>query len=197
MLTTNARNVTLAMRNDMTTMQEIVSIASTPTQPNERSLTMSNYINVRPIEAVLADVRQEMWRSLDATRKRYAERIKNIEEHRRLLPMLDAEGLPINVYDWEDLASIRIDLGVRPETKRGRAEFARKLQAIRRVLECPLKFESKSLADARKKLVRMYLKAEQYPNVTVVYSTKLPKGAKCRVVRKKVRFTEHQLLCEV
>ena len=155
-----------------------------------------NSINVRPIEAVLADVRQELCQSLDAMRKRYEERIKNIEQHRRLLPLLDAEGLPIHVYQWDDLSSLHIDLGLRPETKRGRTEFARKLQAIRRVLECPLKVDGKSLADARKKLVRMYLKAEGYPNVTVTYQTKLSKGAKCRVVRKKVRYSDYQLLCE-
>jgi hypothetical protein len=138
-----------------------------------------------------------MWQSLNTTRKRYAEQIKSIEEHRRLLPMLDAEGVPVTVYEWDNLASMRLSLGVRPETKKGRAEFAKMLQTIRRVLECPLKFEGKSLADARKKLVRIYLKAEQYPNVTVTYETKLPKGAKCRVVRKKVRYSEASLVCEV
>jgi hypothetical protein len=137
-----------------------------------------------------------MWQSLNTTRQRYAERIKSIEENRRLLPLLDAEGLPITVYSWDDLSTLQIPLGVRPETKRGRAEFARKLQAIRRVLECPLKFDGKSLADARKKLVRMRLRAESYPNVTVTYETKLPKGAKCRVVRKNVRYSDFQLLCE-
>jgi hypothetical protein len=157
----------------------------------------NNSITVRPIEEVLNDVRREMERCLENTRQRYVEQIKSIEENRRLLPLLDAEGVPLTVYSWDNLSCIHIALGVRPETKKGRAEFAKMLQTIRRVLECPLKFDGKSLADARKKLVRIRLRAEGHPNVTVTYETKLPKGAKCQVVRKKVRFTEASLVCEV
>jgi hypothetical protein len=156
-----------------------------------------NTINVRPIEDVINSVRREMADSLESTRKRYEERIKAIEQHRRLLPLLDAEGIPLDIYQWDDLSCLDISLGLRPETKKGRSEFAKKLQVIRQVLDCPLKVHGKGLHDARKKLVRFYLRPEQYPNVTVTYETKLPKNAKCRIVRRKVRFTDANLVCEL
>lgn len=54
------------------------------------------------------------------------------------------------------------------------------------------------LVDARKRLVEVRLPAAHKPFVNVVYRTKLPKGARCRIVTEKVKArTEARLVCDL
>ena len=58
-----------------------------------------------------------------------------------------------------------------------------------------MKLDEKDLADAKKKLVSITLRPVNYPTVRIRYTRKLPKTAKCRIVRHRSSYTT--LVCEV
>lgn len=48
--------------------------------------------------------------------------------------------------------------------------------------------------DARKQLVKVHLRADEYPGITFTYVRKLAKGGKCKIVSERPRV-RHSLVC--
>lgn len=155
-----------------------------------------NKYNLRPIQDIIEKVKDEMRDQFRQARERCAERIASIEKHRLVIPMLDAEGVPMKFHSWDDQSSLDIDLGLRPESRRGKAEFARQLVAIRRILG-RLRMTGQDVGDHRKRLVQVSLGSHDYPRVRIRYTTRLPKGAKCKIVTKRRSYVTSSLVCDV
>jgi hypothetical protein len=157
---------------------------------------MKRIIEMKPIQELTNEINKNMEESLQRVRENYQRKLRNMEEHRRLIPLLDAEGVPLEVYKWDQLETLCINLGKKPQTKKGRQQFVRWLQAIRRVVDCPLVNQGTVIPNSRTREVEVTLCPTNYPDLRVKYRDKLPKDAKCKVVRKRVRYTEVQLVCE-
>lgn len=70
-----------------------------------------------------------------------------------------------------------------------------RLPEFRRALGCPLKISEKSVQDARKRIVSVYLKPVAYPGVSLYFDARMPRGSKCKIVSN--RTTSHQIVCGV
>ena len=157
---------------------------------------MSVNLKLRPKQDVLQGVLSQLDVQLTNVRENYAKRIENIEKHYALAPKLTEAGFELKIWEWDDLEYLSLNLGEKPTSKRGLREFNRKLQAIRRIVGCPLELEGKSVHNARKKLVEVTVRAKAYPNFRITYQTRLPSNAKCKIVRSKYRSVSHSLVCE-
>ncbi len=155
-----------------------------------------NKYNLRPIQELIEKAKEDMRESFRRARTACDERIASIEAHRRLIPLLDEENIPLKFHSWDDQSSLDINLGQRPESNRGRAEFARQLVAIRRILG-KLRMTGQEVSDHRKHLVSVWLSAADYPKVRIYYTTRLPQKAKCKIVTKRSSYVSSYLVCDV
>jgi len=74
----------------------------------------------------------------------------------------------------------------------------KQLPAIRRALGRLTKTNSHPVQNTRKNEIWVVLRTtdEQFKHIQFRYKTKLPKGAKCRIVTAKERHSTRQLICE-
>jgi hypothetical protein len=159
---------------------------------------MASTINLRPINTIIAEARdraeQETRREIARIQANLDETIQNIERNRMVLPLL-CEVVNLNLPDWSDGSYLSIDLGERPRTRKGRAEFAQKLTALRAILG-QLRVQDRDVYSARRKLIIVRCRSEEFPSIQVRYLTKLPKNAKCRIeCHRRTRYTTHCLVC--
>lgn len=85
-------------------------------------------------------------------------------------------------------AYAEIELGIFPSTASGNRRLAEAVRAIRDTLGCRLRVDNKDVADATKRRVCITLRPVDFPTVRILYARKLPKEAKCRIVRQVSRY---------
>jgi len=126
------------------------------------------------------------WR-LQLCHQEFRTSVRRMEENRQAAALLSAAGFEVLTDNWwgEEGERIKIDLGegVTPKDK-ARVDFQKR--GIARLLQCHLKESSESISDelSRRRIVRAVLTPADYPGVTIVHTTRLPKeGGKCRVVK--------------
>ncbi len=160
---------------------------------------MAILAHAKPMAFYIEKAQKNATERIEKISKDCEENVKNIENVFQLLPLLDAAGLPLNLNDYSDVyRDLKINLGLRPEGHpRKMKEFVAKLQNIRKIADCPLKYEGKDIADARKHLVRVSLTIPKYPGLKVVYQVKVKpqkRAEKCRLVRKT--YSYNVLVCD-
>ena len=98
---------------------------------------------------------------------------------------LEAAGFDVHLGSWSDTLTVDV-------------EPNRLTDVYKVVGRLDGRNKSVSLVDARKRLVEVRLPAAHKPFVHVVYRTKLPKGARCKIVTEKVKArTEARLVCDL
>lgn len=118
--------------------------------------------------------------------------VQRAEAVRHALMLLVAEGIePETVYT----TSMRVELGYFKTTKGGKKALAHAVRKVRLALGCRLELYDKSVEDAKKHILRWTLHPVDFPGVSIVFTTKLPASAKCRIV--KTRSTYVSLQCDV
>jgi hypothetical protein len=89
---------------------------------------------------------------------------------------------PIHKYNWNDL-QVAVE----------KTELKRVHDALGR-----LKLSGKHIDDCKKRIIRVDLTPVAYPSITISYTTKLPRKAKCKIVTQRQRaYTYKTLLCDV
>ena len=129
--------------------------------------------------------------------KECQEKIERIERNRPLIAMLDSEGFEIDNLWGAHGAEFRVKLGFFPSSGAGSRQLADKLRTIRHILGCKLGQPAKCLEDGgvAKGHIQFKLTPEDVPGCSIVYTRRLPRGAKCKVVT--TRSTYRRLVCEV
>src|SRR5262245_16344084 len=152
-------------------------------------------LNLRPLPDIVEDFlkegREEAERSYKAALDRAQDRIKKAESTRLALALLDGEALAVT---YASTTYAEIELGFFPSTASGNRRLAEAVRGIRDALG-RLRVDNKDVADAKKRRVCVTLRPVDFPTVRVVYTRKLPKGARCRIVRHRSSYTS--LVCEV
>jgi hypothetical protein len=120
---------------------------------------------------------------LDRSRRDLAERVQAMKVTAEAVCKLREAGFDVSLNEW---SGSYLDVTVKQE------ELTRVYRALGR-----LRKSHHSLEDAKKRTLRVTLKCEKYPRVSIQYVRKLPQGekVKCKIVRKRV--TQAQLVCEV
>jgi hypothetical protein len=156
-------------------------------------------IQIHPISEVIADVDRQTEEWIANHRHNAAEDKRRIELNYQAAALLDAAGFDLDLPSYASMKHVKVDLGQKPWTKRGKAEFCRRLNLIRRTLDCPLKPDGKCLASSRGRgrWLQVTLRPTEFPGVKVTYQEKLPKGpqVRCKIVRRKYSYKE--LVCEI
>lgn len=70
------------------------------------------------------------------------------------------------------------------------------LNRVRRALNCEMKVGDKRPVEKSPSRVWVYVNIAGYPGLKVKYKAKLPKGSKCRIVKRKQTFYSRSLVCE-
>jgi hypothetical protein len=68
------------------------------------------------------------------------------------------------------------------------------LKRYRDALGCALRLEGTEVNDARKRIITKYLRPANYPNVSLYYEDKLPRKARCKIVKEERK--SYKLVCE-
>jgi hypothetical protein len=143
------------------------------------------------IEKYRKDAIQEARASIKNAREHAQERIKKAETNRQALALLDGAGVEISCFGP---GYAYVSLGFFPNTPGGNRKLAEAVRHIRDVLGCRLHLDSKEVDSAKKKTVLFTLKPVEFPTIRVQFSRKLPKDAKCKIVRQHSVYS--QLVCE-
>lgn len=147
------------------------------------------------IDQIRRDTDEEKERAVKNIERRREEYVRMAETTRMALPeLLELEGDNVSVSGWPTGTRAEVFLGERPHLKKdakGRAEFARRLVALRKALG-PLKSQGEDVSDPKQKLAQVTLKADSFPGITVRYLAKVKKG-KCKIV--KHTSTYYSLVC--
>jgi hypothetical protein len=148
------------------------------------------------LEAFAAEVRkktlEEARAYMKTVRQHAKERIEKAQQTREALMKLEAAGVVLAHFNS---TYAYIELGYFPATKNGNRRLAEAVRKVRLALGCPLNQAEKDVSDPKKKTVTITLIAAAYPSVRVQFQRKLPKGAKCRIVRCRSSYTT--LVCDV
>jgi len=154
------------------------------------------------LDKLLADAEKYRQDRLAGVQSDYESRVKLIQQNFELREKLQADGIEVPVEFYDSFTWLDVRLGERPRKgKQEKGEFARKLQAIRRIVGCPLKVEDKSVSDAKKRLVRYKVGCEAYPGLSIFYVASLPRKSKgksepkCKIKRVVNKHVSHQLVC--
>lgn len=131
-------------------------------------------------------------------------RIKQSERNRSLLADLTAEGMITGkFYDWETIEYLEVPMGSL-NTEKGKkksslekSNLVANMKKVRELIGGPLKNMSKSLHCSSKKLVKVTMENDGFPGVKFTYIAKLPKDAKCKIVRQKTSYSSASLVCEL
>jgi hypothetical protein len=136
--------------------------------------------------------------------KEEREELKAIVKQRYILPQLtllarESGGeIELDVSTYERVGEATVFLGAQPPAskKRLRREFAERMRAVRQLVG-NMKVDSTSVKDETRQLIKIRLRAEEYPHVQVVYYRRLGKGDKCRIVKHRQKaYTYTTLVCE-
>ncbi len=97
---------------------------------------------------------------------------------------LQAASFDVKVSTWAETLEVSVD----------RTQLTEVYKLIGRLNG---EYASKEIVDPRNRLIRVSLPSVRHPFVSVVYQTKLPKNAKCKIetIKYKAR-TEKILVCE-
>jgi hypothetical protein len=145
-----------------------------------------SYEHLTPIEEKIAGIRKEHEEAAQAEIDRL------IAAREALKKLCDADLTPPYFGDY---GYIHVDLGQRI-LKRDCKRVAELLRRYRNALG-PIKYYTKHLSNARKKLVRVTCRAERYPQVEISYVVKLSENSKCRIVKTRgSRRVNTSLVCE-
>lgn len=151
-------------------------------------------LNLKPLAEVIAQEAKELEATLQFQREQSAKRIKAIENNRRAFAMLDASGFVLDgLYPWNSGAYYNLKLGFFPHTRAGNKALAETVRKVRVALDCRLENKGQAATGDGKRVV-IRLEPMDFPGITVSFERNLPKGAKCRIVRK--RSTYSTLVCE-
>jgi hypothetical protein len=152
--------------------------------------------DLRTIDENCARIDRDVEGMISYYREQGRERRRKVELNYQAAALLDAAGYDLGLSQWSHMEWITVDLGRVPERKRERAAFVLKLAELRRLLDCPLKFQGRSLAGERGQWVEVRLKPADFPGVTVTYQQRLLRkaGQKCKIVTRRV--VERVLVCE-
>jgi hypothetical protein len=157
---------------------------------------MSKLSDLPTLDKFAAEVRQKTLEEARAyvknLRENANERIEKAKQTREALQLLEAAGVEVThlhpTYAY-------LELGYFPMTKSGNAALAAAVRKVRLALGCQLTQDGKEVNDAKKQLVTVTLRAAKYPSVRVQFERKLPRGAKCRIVRHRSSYTT--LVCDL
>lgn len=150
-----------------------------------------------PIQEIINDLHKRFEENTQWRRKSLETEIARLEQNFQVVPMLDAAGIDLDIWDSQ-MQDVTIQLGEIPPTKKGRAEFADKLRTIRKILGSRIKLSHKYLQNGRKKLIGFALTVEDYPGINIRYYQKLPKDSKCRIEKRKSKpSTDYSLVCSL
>ncbi|MBY0525570.1 MAG: hypothetical protein K2R98_19350 [Gemmataceae bacterium] len=133
------------------------------------------------VSAMMAEQRKSVAEYVQAAEKALSKKAQAIRQTVDAVNLLNAHGFNVKLSKWE-----REDFTLEVERDQLAAVYA----AIG-----PIKPDHKSLSNARARTVNVYLKSVNYPTVTVRYTTKLPKTAKCKVVRRRSSYSS--LVCNL
>ncbi len=124
-------------------------------------------------ERYIANEREKLTRVEDETTNFFAVKAR-----------LQAAGFAVRASTWAETLEVNVD----------RTQLTEVYKLIGRLNG---EHASKEIVDPRKRLIRVTLPSVRHPFVSVVYQTKLPRGAKCKIetVKYKAR-TEKFLVCE-
>lgn len=117
-----------------------------------------------------------------------------VEMNRQAAAMLDGAGINLYLPRWMKGHRIEVDLGFFPSTRKGNRALADAVRTVRLALGCRFQDGGKDVADEKKKWVQFTLIPVNYPDVRVHYCRKLPRQAKCRIVKQRSVYTT--LVCE-
>jgi hypothetical protein len=125
-------------------------------------------------------------------REQAEQSVKDAEQTRLAILLLGSVGIePTHIYD----TSVRIVLGFFPSTLKGNRALATTIRRFREALGCRITVEGKDVHDARKKQIRFILRAEDFPTLQITFLRRLPRGAKCRIVKQSTSW--NRLVCEL
>jgi hypothetical protein len=137
-------------------------------------------------------------------RKTYHDTMKRLEDNRQAAALLASEGFEVLTNSWwgEEGETIRVDLGdgVSPG---GQRKCAADLLRIARCLRCHFEESSETIDDlhSKRRIVRAVLTPADFPGVTVVHTTRLPKEkGKCKIVKNvrggRRREVSYEVVCD-
>jgi len=159
---------------------------------------MARVIALKPINEIVAKLRERYDRDAAEAVERYKrygdEAIAKVDNNRRAFAMLDAAGIDLQLYEWDNGVCATIDLGFFPSTRAGSRALADKLRTIRVALESKLGLPEKGIVDDKRAHLRFTICPVDFPEIKIVYQRRLPKGAKCKIVT--TRSTYRSLVCE-
>lgn len=153
-------------------------------------------------------LRENMEREIKAAaercRKHYAATMKRLEDNRIAASILASEGFEVLTDSWwgEEGETIRVDLGdgVYPA---GQKRCAADLLRIARCLRCHFEESTETIDDehSKRRIVKAVLTPADFPGVTVVHTTRLPREkGKCRIVKQvrggRRREVSYEVVCD-
>lgn len=151
-------------------------------------------------------LRANMNRDIEAAderlRKTYRDTMKRLEDNRQAAALLSAEGFTVLTDSWwgEEGETIRVDLG---DGVKEPSRVADDLLRIARALRCHFETSSETIDDvhSRRRIVRAVLTPADFPGVTVVHTTRLPKReGKCKIVKQvregRRREVSYEVVCD-
>jgi hypothetical protein len=148
---------------------------------------MGRYINVKPLNETIDAIKANIQFRRDLLDRELADKIRDTELVRQAMAMLDGAGIPMHVSQYDDPHRLRINLGERL-TKADNNRITQQLVTIRQLLG-KMKLYGKDLENAKRRLIGVELKCEDWP-VTVTYLQRLPRNAKCKIVsRRQPRYS--------
>lgn len=145
---------------------------------------------LRPLSEVVAELERSLERQIAWWHEQTAKNIRLVETNRRAFAMLDCAGFAIDPPHWEaGSGPYTLALGYFPPTKRGNAKLAAQVRKLRLALDTPLGTPAQDASAKQPKTGRprvefTYSPAE-FPGLRVTFERHLPRGGKCRIVRKR------------
>jgi len=153
---------------------------------------MSQY-KLRTISAITEQQQSECESYVNNIRQSYTEKVKQIEENFQAAALLDAAGIPLDIHEYSTLHYLHVELGERGRSQKDRRAFVQTLHTIREALGCRLTVRNKDTASGKNR-VQITLVPVDWQGVSIRYTERLPRSAKCRIVTRKSSY--RTLICE-
>jgi hypothetical protein len=157
---------------------------------------MGNRFDLPSLEALSASILRErdecIVRATQCHRENAEQQLRKAVANRLAVQLLDAAGVELSHVSGQ---RCKIDLGYFKNTKDGGAALAAAVRNIREVLGCRLTRDDMDVDDAEKRIVVITLRPTDFPSVEVRFRRRLPRSAKCRIVRHRSSYTS--IVCNV
>ena len=127
----------------------------------------------KSLTALHQEIDEEVSGSIVATRIRGETRKTKLDKLFQIMPVLETEGFTAWENEWnldQGCVTLRID----------RKDLTKVYKVVGR-----LELGSKSIVDTRKRLIDICLKSVEWPGLEVVYTQKLSRNDKCKIVRSR------------